>query len=139
MHSEFGWALGCWLLIAKENPMIAQVCKRLSFALVLCAVSTAASANYTCQGTVTGVSLNQAGVVTVSSPSSGLPTFYVCQIGATTNGVGPEQCKAMLGMLYIARVSGQQVQWHFSDSLTCATHANWDWLSGWYFGPTIMD
>jgi hypothetical protein len=119
--------------------MLRKIGKRLAIAASLGAMSGTAFATYTCQGTISGVSLNQSGTVTISSPASGLGTFYVCQVGSTMNGVGPEQCKAMLAMFYIARSSGQQVQWHFSDSLTCTSHPSWDWLSGWYFGPTLMD
>jgi len=103
------------------------------------ALPSAAFANYACAGLIDQVSLNQSGVVTVTSMDSGLGTFYVCQIGATTSGIGPEQCKAMYAMLLVARSSQQRIAWTFSDSLTCTTHPTWAWLSGWYYGPTVMD
>jgi hypothetical protein len=119
--------------------MLRHTIRRIGTTLVLMASSSAAFANYYCSGTVQTVSLNQSGIVTVSSPSSGLGTFYLCQIGATTNGIGPEQCKAMLSMLYLARATGQKVGFTFDDSLTCTTHPSWAWLSGWYYGPTLED
>ena len=92
-------------------------------------------ANYSCTGPIDWVALNQAGVVTVSSASSGLGVFYVCQIGTTTNNIGPEVCNAMFAQLTAARAMGTPVQWSFDDSLTCTTHPTWSWLSGWYYGP----
>jgi hypothetical protein len=119
--------------------MFGQIIRRIGAASVLMASTSAAFANYACQGTIQSVSLNPSGVVTVHSPASGLGTFYICQIGSTTNGVGPEQCKAMLSLLYIARSTGQQVAFTFDDSLSCTTHPGWAWLTGWYYGPTLMD
>jgi len=97
--------------------------------------STAPWANYSCTGPVDWVALNQAGIVTVSSTASGLGVFYVCQIGATTNNIGPAVCNAMFAQLTAARATGNPVQWSFDDSLTCTTHPTWTWLSGWYYGP----
>lgn len=118
--------------------MFSKTIRRIGAALVLM-TSTSAFAAYECQGTIQSVSLNPSGVVTVHSPSSGLGVFYVCQIGSTTNGVGPEQCKAMLSLLYIARSTGQRVSFTFDDSLSCTTHPSWSWLTGWYYGPTLQD
>ena len=98
-----------------------------------------AMANYTCQGVIDSVALNQAGTLTITSTSSGLNTFYVCQIANTFNGVGPEVCKAIYAQMLAARVSGQNVTWYFSDALSCTTHPVWDWLTGWYFGPQLAN
>lgn len=93
---------------------------------------------YACAGTLDGVYLNPNGVITVASTQSGLGTFYVCQVGATMNGVGPEVCNGILAQLIAAKEAGEQVQWQFNDSLTCTTHPQWAWLTGWYFGPGLQ-
>jgi len=93
---------------------------------------------YSCQGTLDSINLNPGGVITVGSVQSGLGTFYVCQIGATTNGVGPDVCNSILASLIAAKESGEQVQWQFNDSLTCTTHPQWAWLTGWYYGPSLL-
>lgn len=98
---------------------------------------------YECTGTIDWVSLNPEGTVTVSSQSSGLAVFYVCQIDSTQNGVSPNICNAMLATLLSAKATGAQVTWGFSDSVGCnrATFngGNWYWLGGapssWYYGP----
>lgn len=93
---------------------------------------------YACTGTLDSVYLNPSGVITVVSSSSGLGTFYVCEIGATANGVSAEVCNSILAQLIAAKEAGEQVQWQFNDSLTCQTHAQWSWLTGWYFGPGLL-
>jgi hypothetical protein len=85
------------------------------------------------------VALNPSGALTVTSIASGLNTFYVCQIGSTINGVGPEVCKAIYAQMLAAKTSGQTVQWYFSDALSCTTHPTWDWLTGWYYGPSLAN
>jgi hypothetical protein len=112
---------------------------RLAAAIVAMSLAAPAWANYVCQGTIDSVALNTGGTVTVQSTAAGLYPAFICAIGTTVNGVGPEQCKAILAMLITARTSGQQVQWYFSDGLTCTTHPAWAWLSGWYHGPVLMD
>ena len=99
--------------------------------------ASAASA-YGCTGTLDSVSLNPSGVITVSSTASQLRVFYVCQIGATENGVDPNTCKAILASLIAAKEAGEQVQWQFNDSLSCQTHPRWTWLTGWYYGPVLQ-
>lgn len=93
---------------------------------------------YACQGTIDSVSLDPSGVVTVGSSSSGLGTFYVCQIGTTANGVSSEVCNSILASLIAAKAAGEQVQWQFNDSGSCTTHAQWAWLTGWYYGPSLL-
>jgi hypothetical protein len=113
-------------------------------ALVTTSVSSAAV--YSCVGTVDFVSVAPTGVVTVSSQSSGLATFYPCQLGATVNSVTAETCKGILSVLMLAKATGAQVAWTFNDSLGCNRApyygGNWYWLSdpsgGWYYGPQIQ-
>lgn len=96
---------------------------------------------YGCTGTLDSVSLSPTGIVTVTSASSLLGTFYVCQVGTTENSVGPDACNAILASLIAAKEAGEQVQWQFDDQGTggnCTTHAQWTWLTGWYYGPVLQ-
>ena len=110
-------------------------------------VASAVCSAYSCTGTIDWVSLNPSGVVTVSSQSSGMATFYVCQIGQTQDGVLPEVCSSMLATLLTAKATGAQVIWSFDDSSNTCNRAsynggNWYWLGGsplsWYYGPQIQ-
>ena len=84
--------LGNWIRTATDT--LRRTWRRWLMGTLLF-TSSPAWATYTCIGTIDGVALNPSGTVTVSSVTSGLPMFYVCQIGNTLNGVGPEQCKAI--------------------------------------------
>lgn len=105
----------------------------------LCALSllssTLAFANYFCSGVVDTVVVNPSGLVMINSSAAGLANVELCQIGATANGVGPDACNAVLASVITARTTGQSVTWAFDDGLTCSTHPQWAWLTGWYFGP----
>jgi hypothetical protein len=76
------------------------------------------------------------------SSSAGLDAAYLCQLENTTNSangpVTPAQCKTLLSVLLVAQATRQQIQLAFSDELTCTTHPSWAWLTGWYFGPTLV-
>lgn len=109
-------------------------------------VASGTCAAYSWSGTIDWVALRPSGIVTVSSRSSGLNVFYVCQIGTTAYGVGPDACSAILVSLLAAKASEANVTWEFSDSLTCnrATYngGNWyalnDGTSIWYYGPQVQ-
>jgi hypothetical protein len=110
------------------------------------ATSLASAAAYSCSGSIDFVSVAPTGVVTVSSPSSGLMTFYPCSLTSTVNGVTVDTCKAILSVLMLAKATGAQVGWWFSDSIGCNRASfnggNWYWLSdpsgNWYYGPQIQ-
>ena len=107
--------------------------------LALCLGAAAAAHGYACQDVISQVALNPNGVVTVYSPGGGLNYAYVFQIGATSpNGVPSDQCKAILAALLAAKTTGGQVQWQYSDNLSCSTHPGWAWLTGWYYGPDLL-
>jgi hypothetical protein len=97
--------------------------------------ATSAFANYFCSGPVLSVDVSPTGIVTVNAPAAGLNYAYPCQIGATNNGVGPDACKAILSILIAAHATGASVTFAYDDSLTCATHPAWTYLTGWYYGP----
>ena len=111
-------------------------------AIVASLITLPAFANYSCSGTVDSVTVTPGTGVVIFSSSSGLGAVYLCQIENTTssaNGaVTPAQCKAFLSILMTANATGQQVQFAFSDTLTCTTHPSWATLTGWYFGPMLL-
>lgn len=114
--------------------------KGVTVGLVLAGMiaATPAWANYFCVGQVDAVAVSPTGVVMIDAASVGLSWQYLCQIGATTNTVGPDTCKAILAVLIAAQETGQQVQWAFNDGLSCTTHPAWSWLTGWYWGPVLV-
>jgi hypothetical protein len=124
-----------------QSSKLSFIRRLWSLAAFVFAISLAAPAwaTYVCQGTIDSVALNASGVLTVTSTGAGFNSGYICQIGATRNGVGPEQCKAIYTLLLVARSTGQQVQWYYNDALTCSTHPSWADLTGWYYGPLLMD
>lgn len=106
----------------------------LCILLVMLVANIPAKAYYTCTGPVTGLSLSNGGVVTISG-FNGIVDGYLCQIGASANNVSSDTCKAMYARLLIAEATGKSLTLYFNDSLTCSTQPNWGWLSGFYFGP----
>lgn len=117
-----------------------RISRRIAGYLAFVSAVSPALANYSCSGVIEQLALNPSGVVTVFSSGAGLSAAYVCQIGVTINGVGPEACKAIYSMLDTAVVTQQQVSWYFTDALTCAApgHPAWTWLTGWYYGPVLL-
>lgn len=107
--------------------------KKLIYTAALLALPAIANANYVCSGTVGNVALNQQGVLTITVGS--LQNVYLCQIGATRNGISSEICKAMFAQLLSAKATGALVQFTFNDALNCTR--SWTELTGWYFGPDI--
>lgn len=110
--------------------------KKLVYGLALLVLPAIANANYSCAGTVNNLALNPDGVLTATIGS--LQNVYLCQIGATRNGVSSDVCKAIFAHLLSARTTGTLVQLQFSDSLTCTTHPAWSNLTGWYYGPDFQ-
>jgi len=109
----------------------------LSFvAMSSLAVSSVAFATYTCTGPATTVRLNPGGTLAFSSAGT-LTSVYICKIGETYNGVGSEQCKAILALLLSAQAQQKNVIWSFSDGLTCTTHPMSSNLTGWFSGPDL--
>jgi hypothetical protein len=109
--------------------------KNVAVMLALVTAATNAHAMYSCSGPVQNVEVGPSGVVTVLAPAAGLGPAYLCEIGTTINGVGPDACKAILSVLLTAHATGASVTFDYSDALTCTTHPTWDWLTGWYYGP----
>jgi hypothetical protein len=119
---------------------------RILWFLIAVVVPIPSWATYSCTGTLDWVATDPNGTVTVSSSSSGLGVFYPCSIGTVMYGVSTDACKGMLALLMMARSTGANVTWFFSDSLNCNRSAynggNWYWLnaapSAYYFGPLVQ-
>lgn len=101
--------------------------------LSMALLATPAHASYECQGTITQLGLGNDGTVVVQGPG-GLPAIYLCSVSYTTsNGFGPDSCKAAYATLLAARLSGQSVNIFFNDNLTCSTQPAWTPWSSVYF------
>jgi hypothetical protein len=109
----------------------------LALSLLALAPSTA-WANYICAGAIDNVGVDVNGSVSFSSFSVGFSYVTLCSVNAATNGIPVSACQAMFATLLRAQATGAQVQWAFDDSLTCATHPAWIWLTGLYWGPQVI-
>lgn len=91
-------------------------------------VSHGQSGYYGCTGTVTGLMINNNGLVAVSGPG-GLPwALALCQIGVASSGNGwsSDSCKTAYAKLLSAQLSGQTVTiWFNTDGHTCSTQPTW--------------
>jgi hypothetical protein len=115
-----------------KSTRIFAVAASLAFAL------PAFAADYSCDGAVTGVTVNGSGIVSAAN-AGGQSWGYFCQLGQTTNGVTPEACKGMLAILLAAQSSGKGVRIWYRDSASCSTYRGWNWLDTMYWGPTLID
>lgn len=107
----------------------------LTVVVILSSV-TAHAKVYICQSHLLSVSLAPNGLVAVTMHGS-FEAVYVCQIGATFNGVSPEVCKVIYQTLLDALFRGRSVEWWFDDNLSCWEHPAWSPLTGWYYGPQV--
>ena len=114
--------------------------KTLLTVAALLVLPTIANANYYCTGNVGNLMLSKNGTVTASLSGS-FTSVYLCQIGATYNGVSSDLCRSIHAQLLGASLAGRQVRFYFSDDSsggTCSSHASWTNLTGWYSGPELV-
>lgn len=97
------------------------------------ATSLASASAYACIGTLDFVSVTRTGTVTVSSPSSGLMTFYPCSLTSTVNGVDGGYLQSDAFGPDVGQSDGAQVGWWFNDSIGC-DQASFNG-SNWYYRP----
>jgi hypothetical protein len=38
-----------------------------------------------------------------------------------------------------AQATEKEIEWGINDALSCTTHAQYSFLSGWYFGPNVRN
>jgi hypothetical protein len=105
---------------------------------LLALAPSSAWANYFCTGAIDNVGVDVNGSVWFSSSSVGFSYVALCSVNAATNSIPVSACQAMFAILLRAQATGAQVQWAFDDSLTCATHPAWIWLTGLYWGPQVI-
>ena len=119
--------------------MIKGIGRAAGLAMLLSVVGLGQSAfAYTaCGGPLDWVAVIPDGRVAVQQSSAQMTTVYVCQIGGTYNGIGPDACKAILSLLLSAYTSGKTVSWFFSDPNTCANQSAYQPMVGMYWGPVI--
>jgi hypothetical protein len=104
-------------------------------------VSAGAAQAYTCEGPVTGVTVGPSGKL-AAAEIAGLQWPYLCELnGASEANTTTETCKAIYALLLTAQASGKKVRLWFNDSGDCTstTHAAWQDLTGWYWGPMLVE
>jgi hypothetical protein len=100
-----------------------------------------AGSRYTCEGKVSGVSINPRNGGLLVEKIGPLIWADLCSVEKKYNGITPETCKHIYSLLVTAQVSGKQATLWFNDGLDCskASHKPWQRLTGWYFGPKLKD
>jgi len=93
--------------------------------MAVVAMPAHAANQYYCTGPVTFLAANKGGTVELAGPGN-VTYIHVCVLGATANGWTPDSCKAAYATLLAAKLSGQQVNLIFFDSLTCTTQPAFD-------------
>lgn len=99
---------------------------------------TANASDYVCSGFVKGVSLSPNGSLMVESIGP-LNWPRLCNVSGTHRSISPETCKNIYSMLLTAQSTKKQVMFWFNDGQNCSSHTAWADLTGWYFGPKLME
>lgn len=109
-----------------------------SVAAVLAASAPAAWANYSCNGAVGYLGIDQSGVVVVALANS-TPIHKICSV--TTQGswfFSPPACKSVYATLMAAKLAGKSMTIYYNENgYTCGTIPAWADLPTTYFieGP----
>ncbi|CCN35785.1 conserved hypothetical protein [Vibrio nigripulchritudo SO65] len=109
--------------------------------LLLSSISfNAIAANYTCSGKVTGVSIDaKSGDVLVERIG---PLIWprLCKVDNEVHGISADACKTVYSTLLTAQTTNKEVVMWFNDGKSCETTAKpWQWITGWYFGPKLVN
>jgi hypothetical protein len=113
--------------------------KTLIASVILATLASPAFADYACQGSVTGVQVSPAGLVSVNKLPGGT-WMYLCQMGQTANNITPEAYKAIYSTLLTAEIAQKNVElWFRDDGHTRTDHTSWSYATTWYWGPMIID
>ena len=111
-------------------------------AILLTFLSTNAFATYTCEGVVEGVSINPKNGRVLVEKIGDIIWVELCSVESEYNYVNPETCKGIYSLLLTAQSSKKKVMLWFDDEdsgMNCSNHPNWQALTGWYFGPKLVD
>ncbi len=115
---------------------------QLLFFITILFFSSNAFATYTCTGKVSGVTINPSqGRVLVESVG-GLVWVELCSVEKIFNNINPETCKQIYSLLLTAQTAKKEVMFWFNDEnsgMNCSNHPSWQLLTGWYFGPRLID
>jgi hypothetical protein len=105
---------------------------RLLCSLALAAVSSTASANFTCDGKIQYLGLSPSGLVTVNV---GFGTWYICDQTAPygQNGItfSPEGCRSWFAVMLAAQKSGHGVRLFFNSSASTGNGPECTALGHW--------
>lgn len=117
---------------------------RLRDCFLACAISiisVSASASYICEGNVEGVTLNPKSGSVVVENLAGLRWVRLCSVSQIINGIPAESCKAIYSLLLTAQSTNKGVVMWFNDDKSCTSsdHPPWQDLTGWYFGPKLIN
>ena len=95
---------------------------------------------YQCESYLTGVSTARGDTVYLQT-FAGSNWIALCNLMAPANGVPIEQCKVVFAQLLGAHLAGKRVRLWFNDNdgKTCSTQTSWQYATGWYFGPDVID
>ncbi|MFN3014561.1 hypothetical protein ACK1CN_01355 [Vibrio coralliilyticus] len=107
--------------------------------LLLALISTNALAAYTCSGYVKGVSIEAKTGDVIVEQIGPLKWPRMCKVDNEHDGISADACKAVYSTLLAAQTSKKQVTLWFNDSKSCTEQVEWQWIPGWYFGPSLRD
>lgn len=110
--------------------------------LVFCFVSASSFAvTYPCEGKVKGVTIDPKYGHLFAENIGPLQWPRLCSVNEEYNGIQPDACKVVFSILLTAQTTQKSVKLWFSDGKDCSlgSHPEWEILTGWYSGPTIMD
>ena len=95
---------------------------------------------YICQGPVTGLSINPKSGAILAERIGPLVWPQLCSVTTSLNGVSPETCKIIYSVLLTAQSTKKEVVMWFNDGKNCSqeSHPSWSTLTGWYFGPKMV-
>lgn len=113
--------------------------KKITTLGLLCLFSTQTFA-YTCAGKVKGVSMSPTGTLMAESIGP-LVWPKLCNVSSQQRGIAPETCQNIYSLLLTAQTTNKSVMFWFNDGKDCSvdSHTPWADLTGWYFGPKLMD
>lgn len=114
--------------------------KKIFLFCLLTLFTSSVYASYSCAGTVRGTTVHPTnGTIYVESIGADIRWPIICSLVSDYGGVSPETCKSIHATLLTAQTTGKKVRFWFNDDGDCTTHRAWGQLTGWYFGPMLVD
>lgn len=101
----------------------------------------ALAAQYSCTGKISAMVVDRSGNLMVVNGPGIVNYAYLCNVKEPGNGVDPQTCRQIQGVLMTAQTTGRTITMWYDDAFNCSanntTHGNWNYLSSWYFGPQL--